>query len=83
MENILANSSTSITELKKNPSAVFSQAMGEPIAVLTHNRPIGYYVPAETFEAIIEKLEDIELAKIANERSATLNDSVEVSLDDL
>ena len=83
MEQLLASISTSISELKKNPTAVFSKAMGEPIAILTHNKPTGYYVPAETFEALIDKLEESELIETTKQRLLTLKDSIEISIDDL
>lgn len=38
MEQVLANRSVSITELKRSPSAVLKQAGTEPVAVLNHNR---------------------------------------------
>ncbi|MBU1696507.1 MAG: antitoxin, partial [Proteobacteria bacterium] len=37
MESVLADYSASISELKKNPSALIEQSDGEPIAILNHN----------------------------------------------
>jgi prevent-host-death family protein len=56
MESISANCSVSISELKKNPSAIIEQSGGEPIAILNHNRPTAYLIPAETYEALLEKI---------------------------
>ena len=81
MELLLARSSVSITELKKSPSSVIEQANGQPVAILNHNRPEAYLVPAATFAAMMEWLEDIELAEIV--RSRANSEDVEVSLDDL
>ncbi len=39
MESVLAGCSASISELKKNPSALIKQAEGEPIAILNHKKP--------------------------------------------
>lgn len=78
---ILADCSTSITELKKNPAAIVESADGFPIAVLSHNQPIFYCVPADAYERIIDKLEDIELAQLVMDRRAS--PEKEVSLDDL
>ena len=47
MESVLASCSASISELKKNPSALIDKSDGEPIAILNHNRPTAYLVPAE------------------------------------
>ncbi len=58
MESVLAGCSASISELKKNPSALIEQSDGEPIAILNHNKPTAYLIPAETYEAMLEKIED-------------------------
>jgi antitoxin StbD len=68
MDYLLAKSSVSITDLKKNPSAIIKEAEGAPIAILNHNRPSAYLVPADTFEAMLEKLDDLEIARIIRER---------------
>ena len=81
MQNVLADKTVSVSELKKNPSAVIGGADGGAVAVLNHNRVMGYLVPAEMFEAMIERLEDLELAEIARARAG--EKPVPVSLDDL
>mgnify|MGYP002637924454 CR=1 FL=1 len=81
MDRILASASVSISDLKKNPSRVINEAEGAPVAILNHNKPSAYLVPAATFEAVMEKLEDYELAKLVEERAAEA--SVRVSLDEL
>ncbi|AXK54938.1 MULTISPECIES: type II toxin-antitoxin system Phd/YefM family antitoxin [Pseudomonas] len=81
MQSILADKAVSVSELKKNPSAVLSGAQGGPVAVLNHNRVMGYMVPAEVFEALMERLDDLELAEIVRARSHET--PVPVSLDDL
>ena len=68
MELLYTNASVSISELKKNPTAVIDEADGFPVAVLNHNKPAAYLVPAAAFEAMMEKLDDIELAKRVKER---------------
>ena len=83
MESILASCSASISELKKNPSALIEQSDGEPIAILNHNRPTAYLIPAETYEALLEKLEDFQLGVIVTERQHEKISAVEVTLDEL
>jgi len=68
MEAIYANTSVSVTELKRNPSAVIDAAEGAPVAILNHNKPAAYLIPAKAFEALMDRLEDIELAEIVRER---------------
>lgn len=83
MRQILADFSVSISELKKNPSSLLAQASGSPIAVLNHNKPAAYLVPAETYEALMDMLEDYDLAQFVEARRASKDEAIAVSLDDL
>jgi len=47
VNSILANSPASISELKKNPIAIVSAGEGFPVAILNHDRPAFYCIPAE------------------------------------
>jgi antitoxin StbD len=68
---------------QKNPSALLNKAEGEAIAILNHNSPTAYLVPAAVYEQLLEKLEDYELGKIVMERQAEKPLAIEVALDDL
>ncbi len=81
MQRIEAELVISVSDLKKNPSAVFDNSEGAPVAVLNHNRVMGYMVPAALFEEMIERLEDEELVRIVREREG--GERVRVTLDDL
>lgn len=83
MRQVLAECSASISELKKNPTALLNQANGAAVAILNHNKPTAYLVPAETYEWLMERLEDYELAQLVESRRSALADAVEVSLDEL
>ena len=83
MESVLANCSASISELKKNPTALIEKSDGEPIAILNHNRPTAYLIPAETYEMLLEQIEDQQLGVIVRERQGEKISAVEVSIDDL
>ncbi len=83
MRQVLADFSVSISELKKNPSSLLSQANGSPIAVLNHNKPTAYLISAETYEAMVEMIEDYELGKLVEERRGERTEAIAVSLDDL
>lgn len=65
---ILANTTASISELKKNPMATVAAGEGFPVAVLNRNEPAFYCIPATAYEELLEKLEDAELNRIADER---------------
>jgi antitoxin StbD len=52
-----------------------------PVAVMNHNRVMAYMVPAETYEAILERLDDLALAEIVKARADEVG--VSVTLDEL
>lgn len=83
MESVFASCSASISELKKNPSALIDQSDGEPIAILNHNKPTAYLIPAETYEAMLDRIEDHQLGLIVKERQHEKILAVEVTLDEL
>jgi len=78
---VLADVSAGISELKKNPMSVVEQGEGAPVAILNRNQPVFYAVPAEAYEALLDKLEDVELAAIVKARLD--QPEIEVSLDEL
>lgn len=81
MYSVLASMSTSVTELKRNFAGVLKQADDGPVAVLNHNRPEAYLLPAGYYEKLVAYMEDLEDSKLVRER---LNGPfVEVTLDDL
>ncbi len=69
METIFSNASVSITELKRNPSAVIDAADNEAVAVLVHNKPSAYLVPARAYQDLLERLDDLELAELVRTRA--------------
>jgi len=83
MHQIHAKQTISITELKKNPSKVVDDARGDPIAVLKNNIPTAYLIPAETFEIILELLDEQYLQDIIKRRLRDKKKPVKVSLDEL
>jgi antitoxin StbD len=78
---ILADFAGSISELKKNPMALVLSGDGAPVAVLNHNRPAFYCIPTETYEQMMEYMDEMRLAEIVRDRES--EDSVPVSLDEL
>ena len=83
MRQVLSSCSASISELKKNPTALLVEAEGAPIAILNHNIPAAYLIPAETYEWLMEKLDDSELAQIVKERANEKKYAIEVDLNEL
>jgi len=83
MKQVLSSCSASISELKKNPTALLNEAEGCPIAILNHNVPAAYLIPAETYEWLMDKLEDAELAQIVADRMHEKDKAIDVDLDEL
>ena len=81
MDTVLANITVSVTELKRNFAGILKQAEAGPVAVLNHNRPEAYLLPAAHYARLLAYIEDMEDAKLARERAD--GPFVEVSLDDL
>jgi antitoxin StbD len=78
---ILATTTASVTELKKNPMGTVAAGEGFPVAILNRNEPAFYCVPAKAFAALLDRLEDLELNAIADAREGqTVH---KVTLDDL
>jgi len=65
---ILAETTASVSELKKNPMATVAAGEGFPVAILIRNEPAFYCVPAKAYEALMSKLDDIELNSITDAR---------------
>lgn len=78
---IFAETTASVSELKRNPMGTVAAGEGFPVAILNRNAPAFYCVPADIYEAILERLDDIYLNKLADTRSKQR--VVKVRLDDL
>jgi antitoxin StbD len=78
---IYAEVAASISELKKNPMGTVSSGEGFPIVILNRNQPAFYCVPSDVYEALMDRLEDIELNAIADARKD--HPVIKVKLDEL
>ncbi len=81
MKTIYANYTASVTELKKSPTALLEQVHNEPIAILNHNKPTAYLVPAESFERMVELLDEYLLAKEVEKRLEEDFEPMKVDID--
>jgi antitoxin StbD len=79
--HIHAATTASISELKKNPMGTVAAGEGFPVAILNHNEPAFYCVPAKAYEAMLDRLEDLELNAIADAREGQT--IIKVGLDEL
>ena len=78
---IYSEVTASISELKKNPMAAVDSGEGIPIVVLNRNKPAFYCVPAEIYEAMLDRLDDQEMVAIVKER--LVEPSIRVDLNEL
>jgi antitoxin StbD len=81
MQRIEAEIAVSVSDLKKNPTAIVDGARGSTVAILNHNRVMAYIVPAGAYEAMMDALDDQALVEIAKARAN--EKGVPVSIDDL
>jgi antitoxin StbD len=70
MHSVLSQNCVSVTELKRNYTQVLLQANNQPVAVLNHNRPEAYLLPAAMYEKLLDQLEDAKKAQLVRERAA-------------
>jgi antitoxin StbD len=80
---ILAEVTASVSELKRNPMGTVAAGEGFAVAILNRNEPAFYCVPADAYEALMDRLEDLELNALADARLADGQAPQKVSLDDL
>mgnify|MGYP000302935963 FL=1 len=78
---ILTEAAASISELKANPMKVALSANGAPIAVLNRSEPAFYCIPADTYEFLMDHVEDLELLALAENRKN--EETIKVDLNDL
>lgn len=76
---ILAETTASVSELKKTPMGTVAAGDGFPVAILNRNKPAFYCVPAKAYEALMDSLEDIKLNTVADARSGQAEIKIELS----
>ena len=81
MQTVLANVAESVSDLKKSPATVLSEAQGEAVAILNHNRVMADRVPPAAYEAMMEHIDDAEPAALI--RAPSEETPVKGSLDEL
>lgn len=79
MQRVEAPVAVSVSDLKKSPTAIMNEANGEAVAVLNHNRIMAYMVPADVYEAMLDRLDDLYLAEIIKSRSGEKGIPVDIN----
>lgn len=62
---IFAETTASVSELKRNPMATVAAGEGAAVAILNRHAPAFYCVPADVYEEMLERLDDLHLNKLA------------------
>ncbi|NCX35572.1 MAG: hypothetical protein EBX19_02915 [Actinobacteria bacterium] len=87
MEKILTSRAVAVSEFKRAPNEIVAEANGEPIAVLTNNKPSFYVISPSAYEEMLEKVWESEitptLLKRLDDVRTGKTKSVEVTLKDL
>ena len=78
---IFAETAASLSELKNDPIATVAAGDGFPVAILDHDEPAFYCIPAKAYEILMDKLEDVELAAIVESRK--YQTEIDVAWDEL
>lgn len=73
----------SITSLKRDPmGTIYNDTGSQAVAILNRNQPAFYCITPELFEHFLELEENVELAKIVQERKKE-GKFIKVNIDDL
>jgi len=79
--SIYASTTVSMTDLRRNPSAILQDAGDSPVAVLNHNRPAFYMITPKLFEALVEELAERDLIQLTRQRLLKKDTAIEVDID--
>ena len=77
---VLTEIAVSITDHKKNPMATVAAGKGMAVAVLNHNEPAFYCVPAKAYEELMDLVDDLELDRLSDSRVADGQEPLRVSI---
>ncbi len=83
MQHLYATQVASISELKKNPTKLINESQGQPVAILNHNTAAAYLVPIETYERLLNLLDDQNLEKLVYKRTSDNERPVKIKFDKL
>lgn len=65
---VLADVAASVTDLKKDPMGTLREGNGETVVILNRNEPAFYAVPPDRYEAMMELIDDAQLAELVRQR---------------
>jgi len=87
MEKIVSKRAVAISEFKRAPNEIVAEANGEPLAVLTNNKPSFYVISPSAYEELLEQLWELEITPLLAKRLSDLKSgkskSIEITIEDL
>lgn len=83
VDEILTKLTITISEFKKNPNEVVKKAKHKPFAVLTNNKASFYVMSPEYYDALLEKIWELEITPEIKRRLASKEKSRIVTLEEL
>jgi antitoxin StbD len=58
----------SIPNLRKNLNDIIEQLRSSPVAIYSSEKPVAYILSAKSYEALLDKLEDVDLTELTKSR---------------
>lgn len=85
MNDIHAEITIGVTELRESPTRILKRAEDEDqtVAILNHNKPAGYIVSPRMMKAMLDSIADNIAVNRAKTRLKTLGKARKVKLDEL
>ena len=83
VDAIFTKLTTTISEFKQNPNEVVKKAKHKPFAVLTNNKATFYVMSPEYYDALLEKIWELEITPEIKRRLASKEKSRTVTIEEL
>lgn len=80
-QRVDADLAVSMSDLKRNPAAVVAAAQGQAVAILNHNKVVGYLISPDVWEYVQELNDDVKIGEKL--RRLRPGKPISVKLDDL
>jgi antitoxin StbD len=75
--------SVSVEEFNNDPNEVLRSLNDQAVAIISHNKPLFYIVPAIRYQAMLEEIDGLRLVRVVSERLKQKELAIEVTLDEL
>jgi antitoxin StbD len=80
-QRVEADVAVSVTDLKRNPAKIVEMAQSQAVAILNHNRVVGYVISPAVWEYVQELHDDAKIVDMLE--GLKPEDGIPVTLDEL